>query len=283
MSEHSYNTLKDPLLQQYIADIRNIPMLDAKREKELSYIIHHSTDKKAIRIAEEEMTNANLKLVIKFAIKYYNRIRRYADFNISLMDLISEGNIGLMRAVELFDADLFDNRFSTYAVPNICRHMDSCIKNSRFIRIPRNHYKHFSEYNKVRNEYGSDIDDDTIIEKMGVTSNMFKMIKSEQREHMVVSAEDSDMQEFIQNIAAVDQESWECVDGMDLREYLYTKIKELKEKDQDIIFFTFFGNKNMTLGEIGNISGVSRQAIEQRYPRAMQKLRASVLADLEKQ
>jgi len=283
MSEYSYNTQKDPLLQQYMADIRNIPMLDAKREKELSYVIHHSTNKEAIRIAKEEMTNANLKLVIKFAIKYYNRIRRYADFNISLMDLISEGNIGLMRAVELFDADLFDNRFSTYAVPNICRYMDTCIKNSRFIRVPRNHYKHFSEYNKVRDEYGSDIDDDTIIEKMGITSNMFKMIKSEQREHMVVSAEDSDAQEFIQNIAAVDQKSWECVDGMDLREYLYTKIKKLKEKDQDIIFFTFFGNKSMTLGEIGNMSGVSRQAIEQRYPRAMQKLRDSVLADFKKQ
>lgn len=281
MSEHSYNTQKDPLFQQYVADIRDIPMLDAKREKELSYIIHHSTDKEAIRVAKDEMTNANLKLVIKFAIKYYNRIKRYSDFNASLMDLISEGNIGLMRAVELFDADLFDNRFSTYAVIRICRNMDRHIKDSRFIRIPRNHYKHFFEYKKVKDECGPDIDDDTVIEKMGITSDMFKMIKSEQREHMVISAEDSDAQAFIQNIASVNQESWECIDGINLKEYLYSKIKELNEKDQDVIFFTFFGNKDMTLGDIGKMSGVSRQAVDQRYPRAMQKLRVSVLADFE--
>jgi len=268
------------LLQQYMTDIRDIPLLDAKREKELSSIIHNSTDEKSVKDAKEEMTNANLRIVIKLAIKYHNRIKQHTDYNVSLMDLVSEGNIGLMRAVELFDADSFDNRFATYAAMSICRHIDQCVKDSRFIRVPYRHHRHFSEYDKAMKEHGSNADDDTLRKEMGVTLNMLKMIQSEHLEHKVVSDEDYDAQEFIQNIPSVDQKSWECVDGIDLREYLYAKIKELKEDDQDIIFFKFFGNKHVTLNDLAKKAGVTKQAIDQRYPKAMQRLRVNVLADL---
>src|SRR5882672_6445023 len=113
----------DPI-KAYLKDIRHIPLLNAKKEIELARLIEKG-DKKA----REEMIRSNLRLVISIA-------KRYNNLGIPLSDLIEEGNIGLMRAVDKFDPEK-GFRFSTYAAWWIKQGISrSIIDQGKMIRVP---------------------------------------------------------------------------------------------------------------------------------------------------
>src|SRR3989338_8832584 len=113
----------DPI-KAYLKDIRHIPLLSAKREIELARLI-----RKGDKDAREEMIRSNLRLVISIAKKYTN-------LGIPLSDLIEEGNIGLIKAVEKFDPNR-GFRFSTYAAWWIKQSVSrAIIDQGKMIRIP---------------------------------------------------------------------------------------------------------------------------------------------------
>jgi len=83
----------DLMFQRYMDDIQRYPLITAEKEKELANIIQTSDDPKKVTVAKEELVVANLKLVVKYALDYYSRLKNVDDVNVSLMDLINEGNI----------------------------------------------------------------------------------------------------------------------------------------------------------------------------------------------
>ena len=123
-AQHGRRELKD-LLQIYLTEIGITPLLNREQETELG--------KKAQTgdlHAKEALIKANLRLVVKIA-------KTFQNMGLPIMDLISEGNLGLMEAVDRFDPNKFENKFSTYAVWWIKRRMrEALITKSRIIRLP---------------------------------------------------------------------------------------------------------------------------------------------------
>ena len=111
-------------LETYLREINATPLLDADEERELAYRIEEGDTE-----ARDLMVRANLRLVVNIA-------RRYARTGVGLQDLIEEGNLGLMRAVEAFDPSM-NTRFSTYASYWIRQSLKRAVVNSgKTIRVP---------------------------------------------------------------------------------------------------------------------------------------------------
>lgn len=267
----------DSLLQAYLRDINQYPLLNVVRERELSRIIQTSSDPSEVEAAKTEMTLCNLRLVVRYAVDLHKRIQGYNEVNLSVMDLISEGNMGLMRAVELFNADKHQTKFSTYATNAIIRRMKRAAKYSRFIRVPVNHYRHYLKYSALREEYGEEaLTDEFLLEHMEITPKMLAMIKEEMGHTKV---DGLDMEDALKFIASGDEELTELIHEGDARDYILEMINKLNPKDQEVLFFRIFGNKFVTLDELAKRNGVTRQAIDQRIPKALKRLKHKIRAD----
>jgi RNA polymerase sigma factor (sigma-70 family) len=128
-------------LESYLGDIRNIPLLDEAQEIELSGLVQEGDEK-----ARKKMIEANLRLVVHLVKHYQNR-------GLPTEDLIEEGNLGLIRAVERFDP-AFNCRFSTYAVWWIRQYMSrALISQSKIIRLPVHVVDEYNTYIKGRQQY----------------------------------------------------------------------------------------------------------------------------------
>src|SRR5436190_10633231 len=120
---HRRDVVQSPL-ETYLREINEMALLTADEEKELAHRIADGDDR-----ARDRMVRANLRLVVNIA-------RGYVGKGLSLQDLIEEGNLGLMRAVEGFDASM-NTRFSTYAVYWIKQSIKRALVNTaKSIRIP---------------------------------------------------------------------------------------------------------------------------------------------------
>jgi len=125
-------------IKQYFDSISGYPQLTAQEEVQLSKAYKDNADE----IAREKLINCNLRLVVSIA-------KRYTNSHMELMDLISEGNIGLMQAVDKFNPDL-GYRFSTCATPWIKQAITKAIINSgKSIRIPAHIYQLLSKYKQT--------------------------------------------------------------------------------------------------------------------------------------
>jgi RNA polymerase sigma factor (sigma-70 family) len=253
---------EDEMLTRYLQDISQYPRIEPVREKELSDIIQNSDDPKKVKLAKEEMTLANLRLVVKYAMDYYPKFRRLPEFNLSLMDIINEGNIGLMRAVDLFDGERGVN-FSTYAYWSIERRIKKAIKYVKFVRIPIHHFKHISELKSLEDEYEEikkPLTDEIIKERLGITSEMLELIRKNRGPKISIeSLEETTSASWVDDSIPADILASE----KELKDYLYNKIKELNPMHRDVLFMKFFANKEMTLEDIGKRKGISRERVRQ--------------------
>lgn len=142
--KHSNIDVSDAL-SMYFSELANNELLTADEEKELAYLIQQGDDK-----ARQKMIESNLRLVIAVAKRYSNR-------DVSLSDLISEGNLGLMQAVEKFDPEM-NYRFSTYAVWWIRHAIERDIMNTgRAVRLPIHLHKAINRILKVQRELASSL------------------------------------------------------------------------------------------------------------------------------
>ncbi|MBN2809056.1 MAG: sigma-70 family RNA polymerase sigma factor [Deltaproteobacteria bacterium] len=128
-------------LETYLSDIRHIPLLDEAEEVALARLVQKGDSK-----ARSKMIRANLRLVVHLVRHYQNR-------GLPTEDLIEEGNLGLIRAVERFDPE-FNCRFSTYAVWWIRQYMSrALISQSKIIRLPVHVVDEFNTYIKGRQQF----------------------------------------------------------------------------------------------------------------------------------
>ena len=259
-------------LKIYLKEIGRIPLLTAEEELELGRQIAEGDTE-----ARRKMEEANLRLVVAVA-------KHYAGKGMQFMDLIQEGNIGLMRAVEKFDYTK-GSKFSTYAVwwikEAILRALDSQSREIRVpVRVAQNMNKISKTERKMEQTLGREVAAEEIAKELHMTTEEVERMQSYIKnpvslETPVGDEEDSNLEDFIEDTQEPTPE--EAVAALVQKEEVQEMLSTLTEKEQKILRLRYGledGNVH-TLEETGQILGVTRERIRQLESRALEKLRKS--------
>jgi RNA polymerase primary sigma factor len=265
----------DPV-RQYLREIGKFPLLEAEDEVELA-----KRFEKADKKAKDKLTESNLRLVVSIAKKYIGR-------GLSLLDLIQEGNQGLIRAVEKYDWRR-GFKFSTYATWWIRQAITRAIADqARTIRIPVHMVetinKIYRTSQRLMQQLGREATPEEIGEELELTGDRVREIfkisqETTSLETPVGEDNDSVLGDFIEDdrlLSPVDAASKEL-----LKDHLKNVLSMLQEREAKVLALRFGINLNgenengeaKTLEEVGKIFGVTRERIRQIEAKALRKLR----------
>lgn len=255
----------------YMREISRYDLLTAQEEIELSRMIARGDES-----ARQHMINANLRLVVKISRRYINR-------GLPLSDLIEEGNIGLMRAVEKFD-DAHGCRFSTYATWWIRQSVERAIMNqARTIRLPVHVGKEFNSMlrsaNELRSELGREPTENEIATYMGKTPERIQTllgvtVQTESADGVLNEDGDFTLYDITEDESA--ESPSDHLDQTIRDSMLENWMAELSGKEQEVVRLRYGlggGDEPWTLEAIGKHMGVTRERIRQIQVVALQKLR----------
>ncbi|HUW71735.1 MAG TPA: sigma-70 family RNA polymerase sigma factor [Candidatus Humimicrobiaceae bacterium] len=262
----------DPI-QIYLKEIGQISFVTAEEEKELAKKIE-----KGDKEAKNKLARANLRLVVSIAKRYVGR-----SPNLTLLDLIQEGNLGLFRAVEKFDWRR-GYKFSTYATWWIRQSITRALADqARTIRIPVHMVETLSKYSQVKRRLLQDLGREPLAEEiaaeMGLEVDKVHHIQRISQETVSLETpvgedeEDSILAEFIEDEKAI-APSIEAARTL-LRERLKNILVDLTPREQKILAMRFGLEDGIThtLEEVGNEFGVTRERIRQIEAKALERIR----------
>ena len=273
-TQESLNSVNsDDSVRIYLQQIGKIPLLSSEEELEVAKKIYETQSE----IARKVLINANLRLVVSIAKKYIGR-------GLSFLDLIQEGNMGLIKATEKFDYTK-GYKFSTYATWWIQQSITRAIADkARIIRLPIHLIESINKIKKatmdLTTKLGRIPNKQEIADEMGISvSKLTSIIKSTQSTISIdtPTGQKDDSNKIIDYIV---DESTIAPDNIVSQESMLEDIKnmldQLSQKERDVLILRFGlnndGNKK-TLDEIGSIYGVSRERIRQIENRAISKLK----------
>jgi len=262
----------DPI-QMYLKEIGALPFVTAEEEKELAKRIEKGDDE-----AKNKLMRANLRLVVSIAKRYVGR-----SPNLTLLDLIQEGNIGLRRAVEKFDWRR-GYKFSTYATWWIRQAITRALADqARTIRIPVHMVETISKYTQARRRLlqtlGREPLPEEVAAEMGLEVDKVRHIMKISQETVSLETpvgedeEDSVLAEFIED-EKVPPPSLEAARIL-LRERLKEILVDLAPREQKILSMRFGLEDGIThtLEEVGQVFGVTRERIRQIEAKALERIR----------
>ena len=262
-------SISDPV-RMYLREIGRIPLLTRDQEIELA----QKTDAGDLR-AKEKLTGSNLRLVVSIAKKYIGR-------GMSFLDLIQEGNKGLIRAVEKYDWKK-GFKFSTYATWWIRQAITRAIADqARTIRIPVHMVETINKLirisRKLMQTLGREPTPEEIAELMEVTPDKVREIlkisqKTTSLETPIGDDEDSYLGDFIEDTKQATP--YELTSQRLLRENIEEVLSALSDRESKVLEMRFGlrGAKPMTLEEVGREFGVTRERIRQIEAKALRKLK----------
>ncbi len=254
----------------YLKEIGYAPLLTAEEEVYFSRLIHKGDES-----ARKRMIESNLRLVVKIARRYVNR-------GLSLLDLIEEGNLGLMRAVEKFDPEL-GFRFSTYATWWIRQSAERALMNqTRTIRLPIHVVKELNIYLKASRRLAQELEHDPSAEEIAQSmdktvadvSRMFRL--NERVSSMDVPLGKEEYRTLVDTIAdSHPSDPEELVEDEDLISSIEACLTELSDKQREVIArrFGLRGHDTSTLEEVGREIGLTRERVRQIQVEALHRLR----------
>lgn len=253
----------------YLYEISQIPLLTAEEEIELAKRIEQGDEK-----AKEHLIKANLRLVVSVA-SYYK------SYNVPFLDLIQEGNIGLMRAAEKFDYRK-GFKFSTYATWWIRQAVTRALaEQSRTIRLPVHIVESIYRINKAERELANELNRKPTVEEIADYLNMpveqvEVLLKTSQNTSSLDTpvGEDGDtfLGDFIEDETSPSPE--EGTERSIMSEGLRELMKTLTPRERRVLELRFgFLGREYTLEEVGQIFGVTRERIRQIEAKALRKLR----------
>ncbi len=262
-------SLKDPI-KMYLKEIGKISLLTPSRERELARRAQKGEPK-----AKEELITANLRLVVSIAKRYIGR-------GLTFLDLIQEGNIGLIKAVEKFDWKK-GYKFSTYATWWIRQAITRAIADqARTIRVPVHMVETINKLNKVIREHLQDFGEYPTIEELGQltgkTPEKIEEILAASKETVSLESpisgdEESTMGDFIHDDSMEQPE--EAAMKMLLREQIDQILDTLSPREAMVLKMRYglLDGKTKTLEEVGQFFNVTRERIRQIEVKALRKLR----------
>ena len=267
-------SIDDPV-RMYLKEIGQVPLLSAEREKELAEIMANSTDEKEKEKAKNELVEANLRLVVSIA-------KRYVGKGMFFLDLIQEGNLGLMKAVDKFDYGK-GFKFSTYATWWIRQAITRAIADqARTIRIPVHMVETIHKVTRysrqMLQELGREATADEIGEKMGMSAEKVREILKIAQDPVSLETpigeeEDSHLGDFIPDEDA--PEPSEVASATILREVIERELNTLTPREAHVIKLRFglYDGRTRTLEEVGKEFDITRERIRQIEAKALRKLR----------
>jgi RNA polymerase primary sigma factor len=274
--EKESKTAKIDPIQLYLREIGQVAFLTAEQEKDLARKIEIG-DKEAMN----KLMRANLRLVVSIAKRYAGK-----SPNLTLLDLIQEGNIGLRRAVEKFDWRK-GYKFSTYATWWIRQAVTRALADqARTIRIPVHMVETIAKYTKIRRRLLQDLGREPLPEEiaseMGIEVSKVHHIMKISQETVSLETpvgdddEDSVLAEFIEDEKTAPP-SVQAARGL-LRERLKEILIDLSPREQKILSLRFGLEDGVThtLEEVGGDFGVTRERIRQIEAKALEKIRDHV-------
>lgn len=260
-------------IQMYLKEIGQYPLISGSEEKELARRIQNG-DKEA----EGLLAKANLRLVVSIAKKYANR-----SPDLTLLDLIQEGNIGLFKAVDKFDWEK-GYKFSTYATWWIRQSITRALADqSRTIRVPVHMVETIAKYKQVLRRLTQDLGRDPLPEEIAMEMgiDVDKIYTIEKIDQTTVSldaavGDDDDKSTFgdfipDDKILSPDQEASRRILADQVKEIL----ADLSEKEREILMLRHGLSDGIqhTLEEVGKMFGVTRERIRQIEAKAHEKIR----------
>jgi RNA polymerase primary sigma factor len=261
-------------LNRYLREIGRFPLLTPEQEIELAKKI-----KKGGAAARERMITANLRLVVTIA-------RDYANLGLSLLDLISEGNIGLTKAVERFEPTK-GAKLSTYAMWWIKQSIKRALANqSKTIRVPVHLADKIAKVRRVSlqmsDELGREPTDDELGQEIGIDSDKITRLKSVGIRPASLDAPiaDNDSTEFGEVIGDDEaQTPFELLSDKNLLGEVEGLLEVLDPREKKIISqrFGLDGGKPKTLEVVGKDFGITRERIRQLQNIALAKLRRALM------
>ena len=260
----------DVALSRYLRDLAHIPLLTPEKEIELAGRIQNGNE-----AAREEMIRSNLRLVIAIA-------HDYVDLGVPLMDLIAEGNIGLMHAVDRFDPSR-GAKLSTYAASWIKQTIKRALADqSRIVRVPSQMANKVTHVRRVSaqlsNKLGREVTEEEMSEELGIATAKIAQLKTiglrpASFDAPVADDEETALSEMIADEQA--QTPLELLREKDFLGEIDSVLRSLNKREATIIEHRFGlnGLAEKTLEQVSELIGVTRERVGQLEVAALAKLR----------
>lgn len=270
VDEYGLGAVVDSSIKMYLKEIGKYPTLSSDEEKSLAYRVADGDP-----MARQLLINSNLRLVVFYARKYMNR-------GVSFLDLIQEGNIGLMKAVDKFDPSR-GFKFSTCATWWIKQALSKAIKDqSRIIRIPTHIIELMSNIHKAEKELSAKNHREPSLEEIAIYLQMdvkkIKEIYTQMKDAtsldiVVGEDEDATLGSFVEDEDVAQEFS--TIEEKEAFSVLYQVLGELSEREQEIIKmrFGFVNGRIMTLEEVGKALNISHETVRTTEQAVLRKLR----------
>jgi RNA polymerase primary sigma factor len=273
--DEEYEDQTKDAIKLYLKDIQKTKLLTAEEERELARRIANGE-----MAARDKMIESNLRLVVKIAKRYMNR-------GLPFLDLIEEGNLGLIKAVERFKLSK-ECRFSTYATWWIRQSIERALVNqSRTIRLPVHVSDDINKFIKITRELVNELNREPqvkeVADAMGVETAYVRRLmvllrKTYSIEHPMGENNDYSLIDTIEDSSAINPS--ELSEWLNKYQIVANLIEDLNENEKEIIALRFGLNDRepQTLDTIGRQFGVTRERIRQIEAKSLEKLR-SILAE----
>ena len=263
----------DSSLRVYLREISKTDLLTREEEVELAARI-----KKGDKEARAHMIKANLRLVVKIA-------QDYSRYGLPLADLISEGNIGLMKAVERFDPEK-GGKLSTYGSWWIKQSIKRALANqSKTIRLPVHMVDKIAKMRRISalltESIGREPTDDELAEELGLPSRKLSLLKRASQRPVSLDAPVNEDESIGLSDIIGDERAQSPLDALvdkNIHHQLDDLLEVLDDREHRIIGarFGLNGKKAMTLEEVGREFGVTRERIRQLQNVALEKMRKAL-------
>ena len=276
-------TIDDPV-KLYLKEIGALKLLSSEEEIRLAKTVAKGStedateeEKQAAKEAKQELADRNLRLVVSIAKKYLGR-------GLQFLDLIQEGNLGLLKAVDKFDYTK-GYKFSTYATWWIRQAITRAIADqARTIRVPVHMVETINTMNRISRqllqEKGREATNEELAKAMGVTVGKIREVKKIAQDPISLETpigekEDSHLGDFIEDHEAIAPD--DAAGSILLREQIDELLNGLTERERQVLELRFGlkDGRTRTLEEVGRYFDVTRERIRQIEGKALQKLKKS--------
>ncbi len=269
-TQRCWESGEDMFFGLYMREVTRTTLLGPESEKALATLVQAGNSE-----AREMLIIANLRMVVKIA-------RGYQGLGLCLMDLISEGNIGLVRAVEKFDPHTHKGaRFYSYASPWIKQAILRAIANqSRTIRLPVHMVERMLRFDlvtlRLRDELGVEPTDEEVAEVLEMTTKKVSWVRTSKTTMVSLDAQASEDNTRLRHEDVGDSKLEHPAVLLDLKHRLETlmdALRKLPKRLKTILMYRFLAEEPLTLAEVGEKFKFSRERARQLQKEALEMLR----------